>query len=148
MPFPASKPFYPQEIFRGTLPTSIHCEECEMTFRISENFLDLQFCFPENIEQEAQIPFPELICNYFAPGLLTGIDKYQCGKCIKLCDAVRTTEIVEAPSNLILTVKLFKYDMKKNLRSKLNSDMGQEQLIRLPVETVNGSENCQLAIKI
>jgi len=61
----------------------------------------------------------DLIDYYCSPEKLDGDNQYFCPSCKKLCDAERRIGITQAPRNLILTLKQFKYDQKYHFRTKL-----------------------------
>jgi ubiquitin carboxyl-terminal hydrolase 35/38 len=114
--------------FGGKLSTTCVCSTCNTKSIIIDSFRDLALSFPEKEKGEENWDEPEQTYNvqkllnyYFEMEQLTldGDNQYRCDNCKTLCDGSRCTELIEAPKNLILTLKHFRYDPKFHTRSKL-----------------------------
>lgn len=58
--------------------------------------------------------------DYFiSPEHLSGENRYQCDSCGGLHDAWRTIQIIQSPSHLVLTLKLFQFNSATGQRTKL-----------------------------
>jgi len=107
--------------FAGKLCTTYKCLSCAWESRNEDSFRELQLSFPDDKEDcgANNYSVQDLIDYYCSPEKLDGDNQYFCPSCKKLCDAERRIGITQAPRNLILTLKQFKYDQKYHFRTKL-----------------------------
>ena len=109
---------------------------------VIENFFELQLCFPEELcrsSEKHSVPVQKLISRYFAPEKLTENNSYHCEFYKQRGDAIRIVEMIQAPWNLILVVKHFRYDKKTGTRAKLHHDVIYDKVIQLPEKTLTGT---------
>lgn len=106
--------------FTGLLTTTYKCLTCGWKSRNVDSFRDLQLSFPD-VENDCASNYSvqDLIEYYCSPEKLDGENQYHCDRCKELSDAERYINVVEAPRNMILTLKHFKYDQKQHMRAKL-----------------------------
>lgn len=107
--------------FAGKLSTTYKCLSCAWESRNEDSFRELQLSFPDDKDDCGvnNYSVQDLIDYYCSPEKLDGDNQYFCARCKKLCDAERRIGITQAPRNLILTLKQFKYDQKYHFRTKL-----------------------------
>ncbi|XP_043644081.1 ubiquitin carboxyl-terminal hydrolase 35 [Drosophila teissieri] len=107
--------------FAGKLSTTYRCLSCGWESRNEDSFRELQLSFPDDKEDcgATNYSVQDLIEYYCSPEKLDGDNQYFCPQCKKLCDAERHIGVTQAPRNLILTLKQFKYDQKYHFRTKL-----------------------------
>ncbi|XP_017069432.1 ubiquitin carboxyl-terminal hydrolase 35 [Drosophila eugracilis] len=107
--------------FAGKLSTTYRCLCCGWESRNEDNFRELQLSFPDDKDDcgATNYSVQDLIEYYCSPEKLDGDNQYFCPQCKKLCDAERHIGVTQAPRNLILTLKQFKYDQKYHFRTKL-----------------------------
>lgn len=107
--------------FAGKLSTTYKCLSCAWESRNEDSFRELQLSFPDDKDDcgAQNYSVQDLIDYYCSPEKLDGDNQYFCARCKKLCDAERRIGITQAPRNLILTLKQFKYDQKYHFRTKL-----------------------------
>lgn len=107
--------------FAGKLSTTYKCLSCGWESRNEDSFRELQLSFPDDKDEcgANNYSVQDLIDYYCSPEKLDGDNQYFCARCKKLCDAERRIGITQAPRNLILTLKQFKYDQKYHFRTKL-----------------------------
>ncbi|EDW74721.1 uncharacterized protein Dwil_GK15746 [Drosophila willistoni] len=107
--------------FAGKLSTTYKCLDCGWESRNEDSFRELQLSFPDDKDDLGATNYSvqDLIEYYCSPEKLDGDNQYFCPRCKKLCDAERRIGIIQAPRNLILTLKQFKYDQKYHFRTKL-----------------------------
>lgn len=107
--------------FAGKLSTTYKCLSCAWESRNEDSFRELQLSFPDDKDDcgANNYSVQDLIDYYCSPEKLDGDNQYFCARCKKLCDAERRIGITQAPRNLILTLKQFKYDQKYHFRTKL-----------------------------
>jgi ubiquitin carboxyl-terminal hydrolase 35/38 len=138
--------------FGGKISTTCKCSACNTESIIIDSFRDLALSFPEKEKNEENWDEPEthynvqqLLDYYFQMEQLTldGDNQYRCDNCKILCDGSRCTELLEAPKNLILTLKHFRYDPKFHTRSKLLiKHMKHDDNIKVKVKSSSG--DCRL----
>ncbi|KAL7735597.1 hypothetical protein ACLKA6_009557 [Drosophila palustris] len=127
LPMPKKPPSTIDKTFAGKLSTTYKCLSCDWESRNEDSFRELQLSFPDNdckddcsaIGGASNYSVQDLIDYYCSPEKLDGDNQYFCPSCKKLCDAERRIAITQAPRNLILTLKQFKYDQKYHFRTKL-----------------------------
>ncbi|XP_033153214.1 ubiquitin carboxyl-terminal hydrolase 35 [Drosophila mauritiana] len=107
--------------FAGKLSTTYRCLSCGWESRNEDSFRELQLSFPDDQEDcgATNYSVQDLIEYYCSPEKLDGENQYFCPQCKRLCDAERHIGVTQAPKNLILTLKQFKYDQKYHFRTKL-----------------------------
>ncbi|XP_022231829.2 ubiquitin carboxyl-terminal hydrolase 35 [Drosophila obscura] len=107
--------------FTGKLSTTYNCLDCSWESHIEDSFRELQLSFPDDKDDcsVSNYSVQDLIEYYCSPEKLDGENQYFCPRCKKLCDADRRIGVTEAPRNLVLTLKQFKYDQKYHFRTKL-----------------------------
>jgi ubiquitin C-terminal hydrolase len=120
------KTSYVQKIFEGKYSTICACSSCDSKSTRIDKFYDLALSFPvketnedvwnNNVEYSVQ----DLVDFFFTSEQMTGDNQYQCSTCKSMCDGVRCSKLIQAPKNLILTIKHFHYDSRYNTRSKLH----------------------------
>lgn len=134
--------------FGGKISTTCICSTCNMKSIIIDSFRDLALSFPEkeknehNWDEQESYDVQKLLNYYFEMEHLTldGDNQYRCDNCKILRDGSRCTEILEAPNNLILTLKHFRYDPKFHTRSKLLiKHMYHNETIKVNVKTSSQS---------
>ncbi|EDW57142.1 ubiquitin carboxyl-terminal hydrolase 38 [Drosophila virilis] len=115
------KPSTIDKTFAGKLSTTYKCLSCAWESRNEDSFRELQLSFPDDKVDcgATNYSVQDLIDYYCSPEKLDGDNQYFCARCKKLCDAERRIAITQAPRNLILTLKQFKYDQKYHFRTKL-----------------------------
>jgi ubiquitin carboxyl-terminal hydrolase 35/38 len=131
---------YIHKIFGGKICTRYLCSSCNSNSIHVDSFRDLQLSFPEKSDDSNTEPFnvQQLLEFYFQSEELSmvGDNQYYCETCKVLCNGLRVTEILEAPKNLILTLKHFCYDSRYHTRSKLLYKVFHDEIINV---NVNGS---------
>ncbi|XP_017039184.1 ubiquitin carboxyl-terminal hydrolase 35 [Drosophila ficusphila] len=107
--------------FAGKLSTTYRCLSCGWESRNEDSFRELQLSFPDDKDDcgATNYSVQDLIEYFCSPEKLDGDNQYFCPRCKKLCDAERHIGVTQAPRNLILTLKQFKYDQKYHSRTKL-----------------------------
>ncbi|XP_026841356.1 ubiquitin carboxyl-terminal hydrolase 38 [Drosophila persimilis] len=107
--------------FTGKLSTTYNCSDCSWESHNEDSFRELQLSFPDDKDDCSATNYSvqDLIEYYCSPEKLDGENQYFCPRCEKLCDADRRIGVTEAPRNLVLTLKQFKYDQKYHFRTKL-----------------------------
>lgn len=107
--------------FAGKLSTTYRCLSCGWESRNEDSFRELQLSFPDDKDDcgATNYSVQDLIEYFCSPEKLDGDNQYFCPRCKKLCDAERHIGVTQAPRNLILTLKQFKYDQKYHFRTKL-----------------------------
>lgn len=109
-----------EKTFTGLLTTTYKCLTCGWKSRNVDSFRDLQLSFPDvKNDCASNYSVQDLIEYYCSPEKLDGENQYFCDRCKKLSDAERYINVVDAPKNMILTLKHFKYDQKHHMRAKL-----------------------------
>ncbi|XP_017002732.2 ubiquitin carboxyl-terminal hydrolase 35 [Drosophila takahashii] len=118
---PAKPPSTIDKTFAGKLSTTYRCLCCGWESRNEDSFRELQLSFPDDKDDcgATNYSVQDLIEYYCSPEKLDGDNQYFCPQCKKLCDAERHIGVTQAPRNLILTLKQFKYDQKYHFRTKL-----------------------------
>lgn len=119
---PKKSPSTIDKTFAGKLSTTYKCLSCDWESRNEDSFRELQLSFPDDKDDcggATNYSVQDLIDYYCSPEKLDGDNQYFCPSCKKLCDAERRIAITQAPRNLILTLKQFKYDQKYHFRTKL-----------------------------
>ncbi|XP_017115404.1 ubiquitin carboxyl-terminal hydrolase 35 [Drosophila elegans] len=118
---PARPPSTIDKTFAGKLSTTYRCLSCGWESRNEDSFRELQLSFPDDKDDcgATNYSVQDLIEYYCSPEKLDGDNQYFCPRCKKLCDAERHIGVTQAPRNLILTLKQFKYDQKYHFRTKL-----------------------------
>ncbi|KAH8291092.1 hypothetical protein KR054_008474 [Drosophila jambulina] len=107
--------------FAGKLSTTYRCLSCGWESRNEDSFRELQLSFPDVKDDcgATNYSVQDLIEYFCSPEKLDGDNQYHCPRCKKHCDAERHIGVTQAPRNLILTLKQFKYDQKYHYRTKL-----------------------------
>ncbi|KAH8401958.1 hypothetical protein KR009_008926 [Drosophila setifemur] len=107
--------------FAGKLSTTYRCLSCAWESKNEDSFRELQLSFPDDKDDcgATNYSVQDLIEYYCSPEKLDGDNQYFCPRCKMLCDAERRIGVTQAPRNLILTLKQFKYDQKYHFRTKL-----------------------------
>ncbi|KAH8253288.1 hypothetical protein KR032_004609 [Drosophila birchii] len=107
--------------FAGKLSTTYRCLSCDWESRNEDSFRELQLSFPDVKDDcgATNYSVQDLIEYFCSPEKLDGDNQYHCPRCKKHCDAERHIGVTQAPRNLILTLKQFKYDQKYHYRTKL-----------------------------
>jgi len=130
-----------QKIFFGKMSTRCTCLTCHSNSIIVDVLRDLQLSFPEEMKNneigptlEPKYSVQELLDYYFTTEQLNldADNQYHCDQCTSLSDGVRCTEIIQAPKNLVLTLKHFRYS-RHHTRSKLlyNVEHNEEIFLRV-----------------
>ncbi|XP_017019957.1 ubiquitin carboxyl-terminal hydrolase 38 [Drosophila kikkawai] len=107
--------------FAGKLSTTYRCLSCGWESRNEDSFRELQLSFPDVKDDcgATNYSVQDLIEYFCSPEKLDGDNQYHCPCCKKHCDGERHIGVTQAPRNLILTLKQFKYDQKYHYRTKL-----------------------------
>ena len=101
------------KIFSGKLVHKTECLTCHNITERIEPFVDLVLSVPREVETFGKrVTVQSLLLNFFAPEFLKGDNQYMCEKCSGKRDAKRWSEILQAPSHLILVLNRFSYDIK------------------------------------
>lgn len=136
-----------ERVFAGRATVTYKCLECTSTSSIVDNFFDLQLAFPpadgstpSKIYSNANNEYStqSLLNDYFLTEQLIDEDRYYCEKCARRCDGERHIQVEDAPSNLILLVKHFKYDRKVNVRRKILNRVRLNETITLQTHQSDG----------
>lgn len=129
-----------QKSFGGNISITYKCLNCDTESKQFDSFRDLHLSFPDIDTATANHSVQDLLDFYCSTEKLDEDNKYYCDQCKALCDGERFINIVNAPQNLILTLKHFKYDQKYNMRAKLMHKVCHEEEIRIKVMPNN---DCQ-----
>ncbi|GAB0088825.1 ubiquitin carboxyl-terminal hydrolase 35 [Sergentomyia squamirostris] len=125
-----------QNTFGGKICITYECINCGEKSTNSDTFRDIPLSFPdEKTEMTQNYSVQDLLDYYCSSEKLDGANQYFCEKCKRLCDGERSIDITEAPQNLILTLKHFKYDQKFHVRAKLMHKVFHDERIALKVFT-------------
>lgn len=143
MPEPEIKKTLVEKVFAGRANVRYKCLECSTTSSIIDNFFDLQLAVPQTTNTFKSPEFKEtttqsLLNDYFETEKLIDDDKYFCEKCNQHCDGERNIQIEQAPNNLVLFIKHFKYDRKFNVRQKILRRINHNETIVLPTNPSSG----------
>ncbi|KAH8233100.1 hypothetical protein KR026_004332 [Drosophila bipectinata] len=124
--------------FAGKLSTTYRCLSCGWESRNEDSFRELQLSFPDDKDDcgATNYSVQDLIEYYCSPEKLDGDNQYFCPRCKKLCDAERHIGVTQAPRNLILTLKQFKYDQKYHFRTKLMHKVFHDESVTVKVCTM------------
>lgn len=135
------KYFFPtivQKAFGGLLTTTIKCLTCNFMSSKTDRFRDLQLAFPAKNYRDhnrgSKRPYysvQQLVDYYFQTEHLTDDNKYRCSRCTELRDAERSIVVEEAPKNLVLVLKHFWYDTRRQIRSKLLERVNHDKTVNL-----------------
>ena len=101
------------KIFGGEIHTKITCTSCKDTKVKHESFLSLDLEVKSNLEESLK-SFKEI--EY-----LEGDNAYDCKKCKRKVKAEKLCKFQSLPDYLMVTLKRFKYERKKNEQKKINS---------------------------
>lgn len=122
-----------EKTFTGLLTTTYKCLTCGWKSRNMDSFRDLQLSFPDvKNDCASNYSVQDLIEYYCSPEKLDGENQYFCDRCKKLSDAERYINVVDAPKNMILTLKHFKYDQKHHMRAKLMHKVFHDEKVTKP----------------
>lgn len=134
LPTQPKKPSTIDKTFAGKLSTTYKCLNCSWESRNEDSFRELQLSFPDDKDDcgATNYSVQDLIDYYCSPEKLDGDNQYFCPRCKKLCDAERRIGITQAPRNLILTLKQFKYDQKYHFRTKLMHKVFHDESVSWP----------------
>lgn len=105
--------------FAGKVTTLYKCLNCGSRSRNDDGFHDLQLSFPEGTVDDSLYTVQSLVDMYCSPEILDGENQYQCCHCQGLRDGERCIQLIEAPRNLILTLKQFNFEKLQQIRTKL-----------------------------
>lgn len=105
--------------FAGKVSTIYRCLNCGSRSRNDDGFHDLQLSFPEGTVDDSLYSVQSLLDMYCSPEILDGENQYQCCHCQCLRDGERCIQMIEAPRNLILTLKQFNFEKLQQIRTKL-----------------------------
>ncbi|XP_059620954.1 ubiquitin carboxyl-terminal hydrolase 38 [Phlebotomus argentipes] len=123
-----------QKTFGGKICITYECINCGEKSTNSDTFRDISLSFPdEKTEMTQNYSVQDLLDYYCSSEKLDGANQYFCEKCKRLCDGVRSIDITQAPQNLILTLKHFKYDQKYHVRAKLMHKVFHDESVALKV---------------
>lgn len=122
-----------QKSFGGNISITYKCLNCQTESKQFDSFRDLHLSFPDANETNANHSVQELLDFYCSTEKLEADNKYFCDQCKALCVGERFINIINAPRNLILTLKHFKYDQKYNMRAKLMNKVRHEDVISVKV---------------
>ncbi|KAH8271631.1 hypothetical protein KR018_011754 [Drosophila ironensis] len=121
--------------FAGKLSTSYRCLSCGLESRNEDSFRELQLSFPDDKDDcgATNYSVQDLIDYFCSAEKMHGDNQYFCARCKSLCDAERHMGITQAPRNLILTLKQFKYDQKYHFRTKLMHKVFHDESVTVKV---------------
>ncbi|NXJ02497.1 UBP38 hydrolase, partial [Psophia crepitans] len=94
----------------------------------------------QRVVDEPPLSVIDLLNYFLEPEILSGDNKYYCGKCAFLQDAEKTMQIIEAPEYLILTLVRFAYDPKCHVRRKILDNVSLPLDLKLPVKAGASSQ--------
>lgn len=94
-------------VFAGVLKNQVQCLDCKAISEKSDPFLDLSLEVQksESIQKSLEI--------FFQKESLTGNNKYRCGKCKKLVNALKGFSLEEGPMILTIHLKRFNNSLMK-----------------------------------
>uniref|UniRef100_A0A1B0CF92 Putative ubiquitin carboxyl-terminal hydrolase 38 n=1 Tax=Lutzomyia longipalpis TaxID=7200 RepID=A0A1B0CF92_LUTLO len=128
-----------QKTFGGKIAITYECINCGEKSTNTDTFRDISLSFPdEKTEMTQNYSVQDLLDYYCSSEKLDGANQYFCERCKRLCDGVRSIDITQAPQNLILTLKHFKYDQKYHVRAKLMHKVFHDESVALKVFTEDG----------
>ncbi|XP_030382117.1 ubiquitin carboxyl-terminal hydrolase 35 [Scaptodrosophila lebanonensis] len=132
---PKKPPSTIDKTFTGKLATTYRCLKCSWKSCNEDSFRELQLSFPDDKEDcgATNYSVQDLIEYYCSPEKMDGENKYYCPRCQSLCDAERRIGVTQAPRNLILTLKQFKYDQKYHFRTKLMHKVFHDESVTVKV---------------
>lgn len=105
--------------FAGKVSTMYKCLTCGTTSRNDDSFRELQLSFPEHTSRRSLCSVQSLVDMYCSPESLDGENQYYCRHCQCLRDGERCIQMIQAPRNIILTLKQFNFEKQKQIRTKL-----------------------------
>jgi len=138
-----------QSVFGGELDTAYKCLDCNSISHVVTRFTILNL----PISSTTNNPMPylpnlpsisitrtrnklsvnDLLRNYFQPENLEGENQYHCNHCLRLRNAVKTTQIKVAPKHLVVTLLRFKYDNATSRKVKLTRSIDCPRIVNLIV---------------
>ncbi|XP_048488736.1 ubiquitin carboxyl-terminal hydrolase 35 isoform X2 [Plutella xylostella] len=119
-------------LFGGVLLTRVECSQCQMSSLSRDVFRDLQLAFPEKPEPGKQHCVQSLLEFYCSKERMTGDNRYDCRDCGQLMEAERSVLIETPPKHLILVLKNFRFEAKRQSQTKLMHPMHYNSTITLP----------------
>lgn len=135
-----------QKLFGGVMSINYKCLNCCRSSTNVDHFFDLQLSFPQGSESVSSSPTIEkttyttqsLINSYFAIEDMVNENQYFCDKCKVHSDAERQVILDDAPTNLILVLKHFKYDRSFHTRRKLLHKVHHDEVVFLNTRRKDG----------
>lgn len=118
--------------FAGKASTILKCLKCGWRSRNDDSFHELQLSFPESTDSNSEYSVQSLVDTYYAPEILDGENQYQCCHCQCLRDGERCIQMVDAPRNLILTLKQFNFEKLLQIRTKLMHNVFHNEKVSYP----------------
>ena len=103
-----------QKFFQGQLSYETQCVACESVSSVDETFLNLSLDIVPNVS------ISHCLRQFFAPELLSGQNKFFCTRCAHLQEAIKRLRLKQAPENLIIHLKRFKFTDKLQRLGKLS----------------------------
>ncbi|CAH3155916.1 unnamed protein product [Porites evermanni] len=102
-----------RKLYHGTSVTKVICKECGRVSEREENYLDLPLILSgcNGLEQSLEM-------SYVSKENLEGANKYKCGSCGKLVNAIKGSKIRTLPPILTFSLLRFNYDFQRGERFK------------------------------
>lgn len=94
-------------VFSGTLKNQVECLDCKGISEKSDPFLDL------SLEVQKSDSIQKSLEIFFKKESLSGNNKYRCGKCKKLVNALKGFHLEEGPMILTIQLKRFNNSLMK-----------------------------------
>lgn len=123
------------DIFGGSVEQNVECMRCHSVSTTSQDFYDLPVCFSTRESENNKYTLQQSVQDFFHPekidlevskgGRKREYNGYQCEKCQRETNAVKSISIDEAPEYLTVHIKRFKMDgsISKKLKNKMEYPM-------------------------
>lgn len=94
----------------GKSVTIVCCNVCGTKSETLEPFSDLSLLFPANLGSDEKLTLEKMIdFTLFRKEELKGENEFRCNNCVKMVEATLYSEILLAPTYLMVTLQRFKY---------------------------------------
>lgn len=120
-------------MFSGVLLTRIQCTACRSHSLSRDVFRELQLAFPEKPEGDMQHSVQGLLEYYCSMERMSGDNKYHCSHCGLLHDAEKLVLVESTPKYLILVLKNFRFEPKKQTQTKLMQPTYYNYRVTMPI---------------
>jgi len=136
-------------IFGGELDTAYKCMDCDSISHVITKFTNLHLPISNTVNNpmlylpnlpnisitrtKHKLSVNDLLLSYLQPENLDGDNQYHCDHCLRLNNAVKTTQIKVAPKHLVITLLRFKYDNATSRKVKLTRSIDCPRIVNLTV---------------